>query len=131
LDSGKNIVAESSVREMKIIVPGAKIGIQRITDMDGKGIALGSDFTATRNDKLIIHGHLAYPGDAEYLILRVYANDNLVDQLLFRDVKKDERKFFETSVPNMEKESRVIFEVLKSSSPSVVIGYAELKLKKE
>jgi hypothetical protein len=31
----------------------------------------------------------------------------------------------------MEKESRVIFEVLKSSSPSVVIGYAELKLKKE
>lgn len=131
LDSVKNIVAESSVQEMKVIIPGAEIGIQKITDMDGKGITLGSNFTAARNDQLIVHGLLTYPGDAEYLILRVYANDNLVDQLLFRDVKKDEQKMFETSVPNMEKESRVVFQVLKSSSPSVVIGYAELMLKKE
>ena len=56
---------------------------------------------------------------------------SLVDQLLFRDVKKDERKTFETSVPNPEKESRVVFQVLKSSSPSVLVGYAELTLKKE
>jgi PKD repeat protein len=131
LDSAGNIVAESSVQELKIIIPGAEIGIQKITDMDGKSIALGSQFTAARNDQLLIHGQLTYPGDAEYLILRVYANNELVDQLLFRDVKKDERKMFETSVPNMEKESRVIFEVLKSSSPSVVIGYAELNLKRE
>jgi PKD repeat protein len=131
LDSAQNIVAESSVQELKIIIPGAEIGIQKITDMDGKSIALGGQFTACRNDQLLVHGQLTYPGDAEYLILRVYANDELVDQLLFRDVKKDERKMFETSVPNMEKESRVIFEVLKSSSPSVVIGYAELNLKRE
>jgi PKD repeat protein len=130
-DSGKNIVAESAVQEMKVIIPGAEIGIQKITDLDGKGITLGSDFTTTQTDQLIVHGYLTYPGEAEYLILRVYSNDNLVDQLLFRDVKKDEKKMFETSVPNMEKESRVIFEVLKSSSPSMIIGYAELKLKKE
>jgi PKD repeat protein len=131
LDSNSSVVAESPVQEMKVIIPGAKIGIQRITDMDGKSIAIGSNFTVAPNDRLLIQGQLTYPGDAEYLILRVYASDQLVDQLLFRDVKKDERKMFETSVPNMEKESRVIFEVLKSSSPSVVIGYTELTLKKE
>jgi hypothetical protein len=131
LDSAKNILAESPVQEMKVIIPGAEISIRKITDMDGKSIARGSDFTASRHDLLLVHGQLTYPGDAEYLILRVYANDKLVDQLLFRDVKKDEQKLFETSVPNLEKESRVVFEVLKSSSPSVAIGYAELQLKKE
>lgn len=131
LDSNHAVLAESPIRELKVIIPGAEIGIQRITDMDGKRIMLGGDFTAAPSDQLLVQGQLTYPGDAEYLILRVYANDKLVDQLLFRDVKKDERKTFETSVPNLDKESLVIFEVLKSSSPSVVIGYAELKLKKE
>jgi PKD repeat protein len=131
LDSNHAVVAESPVQEIKLIITGAEIGIQRISDMDGNGIALGGDFTTSRNDQLLIRGQLSYPGEAEFLILRVYANDQLVDQLLFRDLKKDERRTFETSVPNLEKESRVIFEVLKSSSPSLVIGYAELKLKKQ
>jgi hypothetical protein len=34
-------------------------------------------------------------------------------------------------VPCTAKENQVVFLVLKSSSPSLVIGYAELKLKKE
>ena len=51
--------------------------------------------------------------------------------MLFRDVKKDEKRSFETSVPNIEKESQIVFLVLKSSSPSVIIGYEELKLKHE
>jgi hypothetical protein len=131
LDSNHAVVAESPVQEIKLIITGAEIGIQRISDMDGNGIALGGDFTTSRNDQLLIRGQLSYPGEAEFLILRVYANDQLVDQLLFRDLKKDERRTFETSVPNLEKESLVIFEVLKSSSPSLVIGYAELKLKKQ
>jgi PKD repeat protein len=131
LDNAGNIVAESSVQEVKIIIPGAEIGIRKITDMDGRSIALGGQFTAARSEQLLVHGQLTYPGDAEYLILRVYANNELIDQLLFRDMKKGELKEFETSVPNVEKESRVIFEVLKSSSPSVVIGYKELNLKKE
>ena len=131
LDSGKGIVAESGIQEMKIIVPGAKIGIQKITDMDGKAIPIGSGFTASRAGQVLIHGSLTYPAEAEYLIVRVYANDDLVDQLLFRDVKKDEIRTFETSVPNAASESRVAFQVLKSSSPSVMIGYTELVLKKE
>jgi len=131
LDSNKNVIAASGVQEMKIIIPGAQIGIKKITDLDGRGISIGNSFTATKAEQILIHGTLTYPGEAEYLILRVYANDSMIDQLLFRDVKKDEEMLFETSVANLEKESRVVFQVLKSSSPSVIIGHTELNLKKE
>jgi hypothetical protein len=130
-DSGRSIVAESGIQEMKVIVPGAKIGIQKITDMDGKPVAIGSGFTAARAEQLMIHGSLTYPAAAEYLIVRVYAGEDLVDQLLFRDMRKDEARLFETSVPNGPGDSRVTFQVLKSSSPSVLVGYQELLLKKE
>jgi len=131
MDSGKSVVAESGIQEMKIIVPGAKIGIQKITDMDGKPVVIGSGFTASRAEQLMIHGSLTYPAEAEYLIVRVYIGEDLVDQLLFRDLKKDEVRPFETSVPNGAGESRVTFQVLKSSSPSVLVGYEELIIKRE
>ena len=131
MDSSKNVLAESSVMEMKVIIPGATIGVQKITDMDGNGIGLANGVTSTKADPLLVHGYLTYPGEAEYLVLQVYANEKMIDQLLFRDVKKEEKRFFETSVPNAEMESRIQFQVLKSSSPSVVIGILEIKLKKE
>ena len=131
MDSAKSIVAESDIQEMKIIIPGARIGIEKITDMDGNGIAFGNGLASTRTDPLLIQGYLIYPAEAEFLILRIYANDNLIDQLLFRDVKREEKMRFETSVANGENESRLVFQVLKSSSPSVVVGFAELRLKKE
>jgi PKD repeat protein len=131
MDSSKGIIAESNIQEIKVIIPGAKVGIQKITDMNGNNIAIGNSFTATKVDHLLIHGYLTYPGEAEYLILQVFANENKIDQLLFRDIKMEEKRFFETSVPNMDKESRIVFQVLKSSSPSVIIGFIEFKLKKE
>ncbi|MBN2346260.1 MAG: PKD domain-containing protein [Candidatus Aminicenantes bacterium] len=131
VDSGGSVVAESDIREFKVIVPGAEVGIRKITDMEGRPIVIGNSFTATRAQRVMIHGGLTYPAEAEYLILRVYANDSMVDQLLFRDVKKDEMRPFETSVPNLEKESRVTFEVLKASSPSLIVGFRELRLKRE
>jgi hypothetical protein len=131
MDSSKNILAASNIQEIKVIIQGAEVGIQKITDMDGNNIAIGSAFTEAKTDQLMIYGQLTYPGDAEYLILQVYANDRKVDQLLFRDVRKDEKRPFETSIPNMDKESRIMFQVLKSSSPSVIIGYLELNLKKD
>ncbi|MBE0664234.1 MAG: hypothetical protein IH584_00320, partial [Candidatus Aminicenantes bacterium] len=131
LDSNKNVLAASSVQEMKIIIPGAAVGIQKISDMDGNSIEFINGITVSRADPLLLHGSLTYPGEAEYLILQVYANENKIDQLLFRDVKKDEKRFFETSVPNSEKESRILFQVLKSSSPSLIIGILELQVKKE
>ncbi len=87
-------MAESDIQELKVIIPGAKIGIQNITDMDGKPIVIGGGFTVTRAEQVLIHGSLTYPAEAEYLIVRVYAGDDLVDQLLFRDVSKDETKIF-------------------------------------
>ena len=131
MDSGRSIVAESDIQELKVIVQGAKVGIEKITDMDGKNIAIGSGFTATRSEQVLIYGYITYPAAAEYIILQVYANDKKVNQLLFRDIKKDKKRSFETSVPNFEKESQIVFQVLKSSSPSVIIGYEELKLKHE
>jgi PKD repeat protein len=130
-DSGRAIVAESGVMEVKIIVPGAEVGIRRITDMDGHGIAIGSGFTASRAERLLVQGVVTYPAAAEYLVLRVYANETQVDQLLFRDVRQGEERPFETSVPNPAGGCRVVFEVLKSSSPSLLVGFAELILKKE
>ncbi|MCJ7523847.1 MAG: PKD domain-containing protein [Candidatus Aminicenantes bacterium] len=131
LDSNKNVLAASSVQEMKIIIPGAAVGIQKISDMDGNSIEFVNGITVSRADPLLLHGYLTYPAEAEYLILQVYANENKIDQLLFRDVKKEEKRFFETSVPNSEKESRILFQVLKSSSPSLIIGILELHLKKD
>lgn len=130
VDSSGNIVAESGIQEMKVIVPGAKVGLRKITDMDGRIIPIGSGYTASRAGQLMIYGSLTYPAEAEYLILRVYAGETMVDQLLFRDIRKDEARRFETSVPNRDGESVVTFQVLKSSSPSVLVGYEELKLKK-
>ncbi len=131
VDSIGNTVAESGIQEMKVIVPGAKVGIQKITDMDGRAIPIGTGFTASRAGQLMIHGDLTYPAEAEYLILQVYSGADMVDQLLFRDIRKDEVRRFETSVPNRDRESVVTFQVLKSSSPSVLVGYEELKLKKD
>ena len=131
MDSAKSILAESSIQEIKIIIPGAKVGIEKITDLDGNGIVFSNSSASTRTDPVMIRGYLTYPGDAEFLVLRIYTNDTMVDKLLFRDVKKDEKRSFETSVPNKEKENQLVFQVLKSSSPSVIIGYLELKLKNE
>jgi hypothetical protein len=130
-DSGKSIVAESGIQEMKVIVPGAKIAILKISDLDGNPVASNGGVAATRAEQLLISGSLTYPAESEYLIVRVYAGDEMVDQLLFRDVRRNETRMFETSVANRGKESRVVFQVLKSSSPSVLVGYEELTLKKE
>jgi hypothetical protein len=99
--------------------------------MDGRQIAIGSGFTACRAERVLVQGIVTYPAEAEYLVLRVYANDALVDQLLFRNVRLGEERLFETSVPNPTGGSRVVFEVLKSSSPSLLVGSAELTLKRE
>ena len=61
MDSDKSIVAESGIQEMKIIVPGAKIGIQRITDMDGNGHRHRQRFHGDRDEQVLIHGSSPIP----------------------------------------------------------------------
>lgn len=131
LDSAGATLAESGVQEMKVIVPGAEVGIEKVTDLDGRPVAIGPGFATDRAERLLVHGRLTYPAEAEYLVLRVYAGGELIDQLLFRDVARGVPRPFETSVPNPGGETLVIFQVLKSSSPSVLVGYQELRLKKD
>lgn len=131
LDTSGNIVAESDVQDIKVVVATANINIQKAADLEGNEIAIinGSSINTTSDD-ILVQGSIQYLGNSPYLVLRVYVDDQLTDQLLFRDVKKNEVRYFETSIPNKKKKSRVFFKVLKTSSPAVIIGIKGLILEK-
>lgn len=130
LNTFGEVVAESDVRDIKVVIATAKISINRVTDLEGNEIPVERGNIRTRADDLLVSGSVEYLGDSEYLVLRVYSDHELCDQLLFRDVKKGEKRSFETSIPHRKGESRVYFQVLKTSSPAVLIGIKNLVLKK-
>jgi PKD repeat protein len=132
LDTFGNVVAESDILDIKVVIATAKISINKVTDLDGKNIPFdrGNIKTRANDDDILVHGSIEYMGDAKYLVLRVYANKKLCDQLLFRDVKKGQERFFETSVPHTSKQTQVLFQVLNTSSPAVIVGIENLNLKK-
>jgi len=130
LDTNNNVIAESDIQDIKVVIATAEISLDKVTDLEGNEIAIsGSGITTTTGD-LLVHGSIEYKGDSEYLVLRVYVDDELTDQLLFRDVKKNEKHYFETSIPNKKKLSRIQFKVLKTSSPAVIIGIKGLILRR-
>jgi PKD repeat protein len=128
-DSNENIIAESDIQDIKIVIASAEISISKITDLDGNEIQINKNINSDKED-ILVYGSVKYKGNSKYLILRVYADNELVDQLLFRDVKKNEERLFETSIPNKKRNTKVIFQVLNTSSPSVIIGMKNLFLKK-
>jgi PKD repeat protein len=131
LDTMGNIVAESDIQDIKVVIATAKITIDKVTDLHGNVVSLtnGSSLSVQADD-LMAHGSVQYMGDSKFLVLRVYVNEELTDQLLFRDVKKKEVRYFETSLPNKKQLSRVRFQVLKTSSPAVIVGIKGLILKR-
>lgn len=126
LDSLGNIVAESEIRELKIAVSGSKIEIQKISDISG-GVFIPD--TAGRGKALMLSGNITYQGNADYLVLRVFRNSVLVDQLLFRDVRKHEIRKFATSIIKTGSLRKVRMELLKISSPAVLVGIKEVVLR--
>ena len=132
MDTFGNVVAESDIRDIKVVIATAKISIDKVTNLEGKKIEFGKGKgnVKTQTDDILVHGSIEYMGDSKYLVLRVYANNKLSDQLLFRDVKKGEKRFFETSIPNTGKETRILFQVLNTSSPAVIVGIKNLLVKK-
>ena len=130
LDTMDNIVAESDIMDLKVIVGTAEVTINKVTDLDGKEIKVSKNIINSEAGDLLIHGCMDYEGESKYLLLRVFADDELVDQLLFRDLKKKDRRYFETSIPNKKKLTKVIFQVLKTSSPAVIVGIKGITLKK-
>ncbi len=130
LDTNNNVIAESDIQDIKVVIATAEISVDKVTDLEGNEIAVSSSGITTSTDDLLVHGSIEYKGDSEYLVLRVYVEDELIDQLLFRDVKKDEKRYFETSIPNKKKTSRIQFKVFKTSSPAVIVGIKGLILKR-
>ena len=130
LNTFGEVVAESDIQDIKVVIATAKITINRVTDLEGHEIEVDRGNIRTRANDLMVYGSVEYLGDSEYLVLRVYSDRELCDQLLFRDVKKGETRSFETSIPHRKSESRIYFQVLKTSSPSVLIGIQSLVLKK-
>ncbi len=133
LDSEGKMVAASDVHEIKVVIAAAEINIKKVTDLEGREIGIaGGDRDRVRStaDSILVHGSIKYMGDSEYIVLRVYVDNRLTDQLLFRDVKKDREIDFETFLPHRKPGSRVLFNLLKTSSPAVIIGIKEFILKK-
>ena len=130
VDASGNTLAESDIQQMKIVVARADIKIDKISDLNGNKIGMDKGNVSTKEEYIMAKGSITYKDNAKFLILRVYANRKLVDQLLFRDVKKGEKRYFDTSIPNNGKETRVYFQVLKTSSPAVILGINTIKIKK-
>ena len=129
-DNVGNILAESDILNIKVIIATADIKIAKITDLDAREIRVTKDTVYTPKNNLLVHGSLHYGGNSKYIVLRVYQDNLLVDQLLFRDIKKGDKLPFKTSLQNIGKTSRVMFKVLKTSSPALVIGIKGLVIKK-
>jgi len=129
LDGLDQVVAESDVREFKVIVATAEIAINRVSDLLGNPVNHDDGTVRSKADHLLVNGHLKYDGNSKFLVMRVYVGRSLTDQLVFRDVKKGEIREFETSIPH-NGDDRVLFQLLKTSSPAVVVGLSNLRLKR-
>jgi hypothetical protein len=131
LDDEGKVAAQSDIREIKVVIAAAQITINKVTDLEGREIKIaGANRIHAKTGSILVQGSIRCMGDSEFIVLRVYVDNKLADQLLFRDVGKNRECYFETFVPNWKKTSRVVFNVLKTSSPAVIVGIKELILKK-
>ena len=131
LDSNYQPLAESDVIDIKVVIATADVSIDNITDLEGNEVKIAAANVYSGKGDLLLHGSITYKGDSKFLVLRVFAGKTMVDQLLFRDVKKGDTRTFETSIPNKDKSTPITLQVLKTSSPSVIIGIKNLVLKKQ
>jgi hypothetical protein len=130
LDTMGNVLAESDIMDIKVVIATAEVSVDKVTDLEGRELRIVNGNIKSGTDDILVHGSIQYKGNSRFLVLRVYADNKLCDQLLFRDVKKGETRYFETSVPHKRKQTRVFFQVLKTSSPAVIVGIKNLVLNK-
>ncbi len=129
-DTNMQFIAESEIHEIKVVIATAEISLNTITDLDGNKVKITNGIVRSNQKNLLVDGTITYKGDSKFIVLRVYSGEELIDQLLFRDVKKDEIRNFKSSIPNLKDNTKIKFEVLKTSSPSVIIGIKGLILRK-
>jgi hypothetical protein len=130
LDTMGNVTAESDIMDIKVVIATAEVSVDKVTDLEGRELHIVNGNIKSGTDDILVHGSIQYKGNSRFLVLRVYADNKLCDQLLFRDVKKGETRYFETSIPHKRKQTRVFFQVLKTSSPAVIVGIMNLVLNK-
>ncbi len=130
-DTNKQFIAESEIQDIKVVIATAEISLNSITDLEGNKIKVSNGIIRSDKKNLLVGGDITYKGNSKFIVLRVYSGEEMIDQLLFRDVKKNETRSFETSIPNMKNDTKIKFEVLKTSSPSVIIGIKGLILRKK
>jgi PKD repeat protein len=129
VDALGNPVAESPMQQFKIIVPEAVVSLLEFTDIEGRKLDFHNQQLVASKGPVLVKGQLQYAAAAEYLILRVFVNQSLSDQLLFRDILPGDVRRFETSITTSEASSQIDFQVAKSSAQAVVIGSQQLLLK--
>lgn len=123
-DSARQLISQSEPRALQLSLNPATITISSITSLDGTNVTLpGTQLPM----QLIIRGTISFPGEAQYLILRVFADERMVNQLLFRDPSPDKSLSFTSSAPT-KGTKRITLQVLKPVTPAVVIGVRHLQL---
>ncbi len=124
LDSNRQIISQSEPREIRLTLNPAQIIIAPLTDLSGKELSL-SQVPLPR--QVLITGQISFPGETKFLMLRVFADDRMVNQLLFRNVSPDKQIPFTSSAP-ARGHRRITLQVLKPSTPAVVIGVHHIEL---
>ncbi len=140
LDEQGKVMGTSPVREIKIVIAAGKVRIKKVTDLEERDISIlpgkrgpnrDGKRVKTTAEGILVHGEIDYKGDSQFMVLRVYVNRKLTDRLVFRDVKKNVPRSFETYIPNDAATGNVHFELLKTSSPAVIVGIDKLKIIRE
>lgn len=125
-DSAGQLISQSEPRTIELKLNPARIVIVSTTDIKGNPVSLPSTLLP---DHLLVAGSITFPGDSKFLMLRIFADDLMVNQLMFRDVQPGKSLSFKSSVPTRG-HKRITFQVIKPISPAVIVGVHQLELKR-
>jgi PKD repeat protein len=125
-DSAGQLISQSEPRAIEIKLNPARIVIDSITDTQNNRVSLPD---LTLPPQLMIRGTITFPGEGKFLMMRVFADEKMVNQLMFRDLSPGQSLPFTTSVPTSGIR-RVTLQVLKPTTPAVIVGVHHLDLRR-
>lgn len=124
VDGARQLISQSEPREFQLSLNPAVITIRSVSDLLGKPLTLP---TSDLPRQLLLQGSVRFPGDTKFLLLRVFADDRMVNQLLLREVKPDKEIPFSSSCPG-KGTRRITLQILKPVTPAVVVGVHQIEL---
>jgi len=123
-DSANQLISQGEPREIQLRLSPATISVTSITALTGKPISLP---TNKLPDQLLLRGTITFLSEEQFMMLRVFADDQMVNQLLYRKVTPNAAVPFTSSAP-ARGHRRITLQVLKPSTPAVVIGVHHIEL---